>query len=47
MNSLDEIKLLLSRNKVRLGQELKESKEAVSLIKRLLIHNYPKKKKTR
>ncbi len=34
MNSLDEIKLLLSRNKVRLGQELKESKEAVSLIKK-------------
>tara|TARA_B110001454_G_scaffold217541_1_gene243117 strand:- start:1149 stop:1436 length:288 start_codon:yes stop_codon:yes gene_type:complete len=34
MNSLDEIKILLSRNKQRLGQELKESKEAISLIKK-------------
>lgn len=34
MNSIDEIKLLLNRNKQRFGQELKQSKEAISLIKK-------------
>jgi len=34
MNSLDEIKLLLHKNKRRLNQELKQSKEAISLIKK-------------
>tara|TARA_B110000503_G_C6990926_1_gene347299 strand:+ start:264 stop:551 length:288 start_codon:yes stop_codon:yes gene_type:complete len=34
MNSIDEIKTLLHRNKLRLAQELKQSKEAVSLIKK-------------
>jgi hypothetical protein len=35
MNStIDEIKELLSKNKKRLGQELKQSKEAVQLIKK-------------
>ena len=34
MNSIDEIKLLLHRNRLRLAQELKQSKEAVYLIKK-------------
>ena len=34
MNSIDEIKLLLQRNRLRLAQELKQSKEAVYLIKK-------------
>ena len=34
MNSLEEIKLLLNKNKQKLSQELKQSKEAVSLIKK-------------
>jgi hypothetical protein len=34
MNSIDEIKTLLYKNKVRLAKELKQSKEAVSLIKK-------------
>ena len=34
MNSIDEIKTLLHRNKLRLAQELKQSKEAVFLIKK-------------
>jgi hypothetical protein len=34
MNSIDEIKVLLQKNKLRLAKELKESKEAVSLIKK-------------
>ena len=34
MNSIDEIKLLLHRNQLRLAQELKQSKEAVHLIKK-------------
>ena len=32
--AVDEIKELLSKNKKRLGQELKESKEVVQLIKK-------------
>jgi len=34
MNSIEEIKTLLHRNKLRLAQELKQSKEAVFLIKK-------------
>jgi hypothetical protein len=34
MNSIDEIKVLLQKNKIRLAKELKESKVAVSLIKK-------------
>ena len=34
MSSLEEIKELLHKNKLRLAQELKESKEAVQLIKK-------------
>ncbi|MCG1036742.1 LETM1 domain-containing protein [Polaribacter sargassicola] len=34
MTSIEEIKLLLIRNKKRLDLELKQSKEAVSLIKK-------------
>lgn len=34
MNSVDEIKELLKRNKKRLSKELSQSKEAVSLIKK-------------
>ena len=34
MNSIDEIKLLLNKNKQRFGQELKQSKEAIFLIKK-------------
>jgi hypothetical protein len=34
MNSIDEIKTLLHRNKLRLALELKQSKEAVFLIKK-------------
>ncbi|MCL7754942.1 LETM1 domain-containing protein [Polaribacter sp. Z022] len=34
MTSLEEIKVLLHRNKLRLAQELKQSKEAVFLIKK-------------
>jgi hypothetical protein len=34
MNTVDEIKELLYKNKKRLNQELKESKEAVNLIKK-------------
>ena len=34
MTSLEEIKELIFRNKIRLAQELKQSKEAVSLIKK-------------
>jgi len=34
MNSIDEIKTLLYKNKVKLAQELKQSKEAVFLIKK-------------
>jgi hypothetical protein len=34
MNSIDEIKVLLQKNKLRLAKELRESKEAVSLIKK-------------
>ncbi|MFT6065433.1 MAG: hypothetical protein ACJAYY_002176 [Paraglaciecola sp.] len=34
MNTVDEIKELLYKNKKRLDQELKESKEAVNLIKK-------------
>jgi hypothetical protein len=45
MNSLDEIKLLLIRNKQRLGQELRESKEAVSLIKKATHSNLSEEEK--
>ncbi|WP_158837838.1 LETM1 domain-containing protein [Polaribacter sp. L3A8] len=34
MTSLEEIKLLVYRNKLRLEQELRQSKEAVYLIKK-------------
>jgi hypothetical protein len=34
MNSIDEIKTLLHRNKLRLALELKQSKEAVFFIKK-------------
>ena len=34
MTSLEEIKALLYRNKLRLDQELRQSKEAISLIKK-------------
>ncbi|WP_088324855.1 LETM1 domain-containing protein [Polaribacter tangerinus] len=34
MQSIDEIKLLLHRNKLRLHQELLQSKEAMQLIKK-------------
>lgn len=34
MNTVDEIKELLYKNKKRLDQELKQSKEAVNLIKK-------------
>ena len=34
MQTVDEIKALLHRNKLRLAQELKQSKEAVQLIKK-------------
>ncbi len=34
MSSIEEIKELLHKNKLRLAQELKESKEAVQLIKK-------------
>ena len=34
MNSIEEIKTSLHRNKLRLAQELKQSKEAVFLIKK-------------
>lgn len=34
MTSLEEVKELIFRNKIRLAQELKQSKEAVSLIKK-------------
>ena len=34
MNTVEEIKDLLQKNKKRLDKELKESKEAVSLIKK-------------
>ncbi len=34
MNSIDEIKVLLHKNKLRLALELKQSKEAVVLIKK-------------
>jgi hypothetical protein len=45
MNSLDEIKILLIRNKQRLWQELKESKEAVSLIKKATHSNLSEEEK--
>lgn len=45
MNSLEEIKLLLHRNKLRLWQELKESKEAVSLIKKATHSNLSEEEK--
>ena len=45
MNTLDEIKLLLIRNKQRLGQELRESKEAVSLIKKATHSNLSEEEK--
>jgi hypothetical protein len=47
MNSLDEIKLLLIRNKQRLGQELRESKEAVSLIKKATHSNLSEEEKVK
>ena len=34
MQTVDEIKVLLQKNKERLLQELKQSKEAISLIKK-------------
>ncbi|WP_165733315.1 LETM1 domain-containing protein [Polaribacter sp. 20A6] len=34
MTSIEEIKLLIYRNKLRLAQELRQSKEAVFLIKK-------------
>lgn len=34
MQTLEEIKILLHKNKLRLHQELRESKEAVALIKK-------------
>ena len=34
MNTVEEIKELLHRNKLRLQQELRQSKEAMSLIKK-------------
>ncbi|MCI2228154.1 LETM1 domain-containing protein [Polaribacter sp. MSW13] len=34
MSTVEEIKVLLSKNKKRLAQELKQSKEAVFLIKK-------------
>jgi hypothetical protein len=34
MQTVDEIKLLLQRNKVRLYQELRQSKEAMYLVKK-------------
>jgi len=34
MNSVDEIKLLLLKNKKRLEKELKESREVITLIKK-------------
>lgn len=45
MNSLEEIKLLLHRNKQRLWQELKESKEAVTLIKKATHSNLSEEEK--
>ena len=36
MTSLDEIKVLLNKNKARLSKELTESKEVVQLIKKSL-----------
>ncbi|ARV14270.1 LETM1 domain-containing protein [Polaribacter sp. SA4-12] len=47
MNTLDEIKLLLIRNKQRLGQELRESKEAVSLIKKATHSNLSEEEKVK
>jgi hypothetical protein len=47
MNSLDEIKILLIRNKQRLWQELKESKEAVSLIKKATHSNLSEEEKVK
>ena len=34
MQTIDEIKILLQKNKLRLAQELKQSKEAMGLIKK-------------
>ncbi|CAA0189716.1 LETM1 domain-containing protein [Tenacibaculum maritimum] len=39
MNSVDEIKLLLTRNKKRLAKELDESKELVVLLKKTMETN--------
>ncbi|CAA0140807.1 LETM1 domain-containing protein [Tenacibaculum maritimum] len=39
MNSVDEIKLLLTRNKKRLAKELDESKELVVLLKKSMETN--------
>ncbi|CAA0200020.1 LETM1 domain-containing protein [Tenacibaculum maritimum] len=39
MNSVDEIKLLLTRNKKRLAKELDESKELVALLKKSIETN--------
>ncbi|MDB0603512.1 LETM1 domain-containing protein [Tenacibaculum maritimum] len=39
MNSIDEIKLLLTRNKKRLAKELDESKELVALLKKSIETN--------
>ncbi|WP_297804982.1 LETM1 domain-containing protein [uncultured Polaribacter sp.] len=45
MNSIDEIKLLLDKNKQRFGQELKQSKEAISLIKKATHTNLSEEEK--
>ncbi|CAA0153649.1 LETM1 domain-containing protein [Tenacibaculum maritimum] len=39
MNSVDEIKLLITRNKKRLAKELDESKELVVLLKKSMETN--------
>ena len=45
MNSIDEIKLLLDKNKQRFGQELKQGKEAISLIKKATHTNLSEEEK--
>ncbi|WP_299064688.1 LETM1 domain-containing protein [uncultured Polaribacter sp.] len=45
MTSLEEIKTLLHRNKLRLDLELRQSKEAVSLIKKATHSNLSEEEK--
>ena len=47
MTTLEEIKILLIRNRQRLAQELKQSKEAVFLIKKATHSNLSEEEKAK